>query len=92
MKVEPTTDQGTVSKIPKNLEETYKSELNNLDNMIIFIEFLKDFMSVLMHKRQFENLLEQLYILYSKMLDDYYNIEDKNINVDNFEEVDKVDN
>lgn len=59
-------------KIPKNLLEAYKRDLLNIDNIIIFAEFLKEFLSIILHKYQYENLVEDMYSLYSDMLDEFY--------------------
>jgi hypothetical protein len=55
----------------KNLHEAYKNDLELIDNIIIFTEFLKEFVSIILHKGQFENMVEEFYALYSDMLDDY---------------------
>lgn len=79
-------------KIPKNLEESYKKDIHNIDNLIIFIEFVKELTSIMLHKFQNENLVEDFYELYSKMLDDYYYNTDKlltnneNVIVENLED------
>lgn len=62
----------------KNLVNLYKQELINIDNLIIFIEFLKEFICVFSHKYKYENLVEEMFELYSNMLDDYYHNEKKN--------------
>jgi len=61
----------------KNLINLYKSEIMNIDNLIIFIEFLKEFISVFLHKYKYENLVEEMFDMYSNMLDGYYKNERK---------------
>ncbi len=63
----------------KNLINLYKIELNNIDNLIIFIEFLKEFISVFSHKYKYENLIEEMFDMYSNMLDEYYSTEKKDV-------------
>jgi len=74
--------QSSIEKITnKNLNNLYKQELINIDNLIIFLEFLKEFICVFSHKFKYENLVEEMFDLYSIMLDKYYNNEKKqNIN------------
>jgi hypothetical protein len=63
--------------IPKNLSksimEIYKRETSNIDNIIIFMEFLKEFLAIILQKFNFENLVEEIYELYSNLLNEYYN-------------------
>ena len=72
----------SVEKLPnKNLISLYNKEIYNLDNFIIFIEFLKEFICVFCHKYKYEQLIEEMFVLYSNMLDEYYNNTD-NVNLD----------
>jgi hypothetical protein len=66
-------------KFPQHLVEVYKKEETNLENIIILAEFLKEFTSVVLHKFQFENLIEEMYSLYSDMLDEVaYDVKENN--------------
>jgi len=56
-------------KIPPTFPEEYKKDIQICDNIIIFIEFLKDFVSIISHKFLFENTLDEMFDLYSTMLD-----------------------
>ena len=53
-----------LKKLSKNLQEAYKNDLELIDNIIIFTEFLKEFVSIILHKVQFENIVEEFYGLY----------------------------
>ncbi len=66
-------------KFPQHLIEIYRKEESNLENIIILAEFLKEFSSVILHKFQFENMIEEMYNLYSNMLDEVtYDIKENN--------------
>lgn len=97
-KIELGIISGQKVKLPKNLVEIYSKELEDVENIIIFIEFLKEFVCIFSHKDKFENLVEEMYGLYSNMLDEYYdqspqnddiNYEDENENEKN--EVKKIE-
>jgi hypothetical protein len=70
-------EKKNVKKLSKNLQEAYKNDLELIDNIIIFTEFLKEFVSIILHKVQFENIVEEFYGLYSQMLDDFNHVNDK---------------
>ena len=69
-----TGENKSFKKLSKNLQETYKNDLELIDNIIIFTEFLKEFVSIILHKVQFENIVEEFYGLYSQMLDDFNHV------------------
>ena len=54
------------------LKEAYFKDKNEVENTIIFAEFLKEFISIYLHKYKFESLIENLFGLYSKQLDESY--------------------
>lgn len=62
----------TVNKSKSMLQE-YKLDQSFLDNTIIYYEFLKDFISVMTQKFQFENIVDELFKQYSNKLEDYFN-------------------
>lgn len=66
----------------KNLISLYKEELLNIDNLIIFIEFLKEFICIFCHKYKYENQIEEMFELYSNMLDDFYTKENNMKHID----------
>jgi hypothetical protein len=60
-------------KLPTSFQKEYTSKLDKISNIILFNEFLKEFIAIIVHKFHFENLVENLYELYSSMLDSYTN-------------------
>jgi len=64
-------NDNTDVNIPKSQIDQTFSELDTVNNIIIFSEFLKEFISIIMHKFQFENTVENLFELYSLMLDEF---------------------
>lgn len=62
----------TLKQLPANLQKDYKLNFDAINNIIIFSEFLKEFISIIIHKFHFENIVENLYELYSNMLDNFY--------------------
>jgi hypothetical protein len=60
-------------KLPASYQQEYNSKLDTVSNIILFTEFLKEFIAIIVHKFHFENLVENLYELYSSMLDSYTN-------------------
>ena len=78
----------SLKSLPKILIEMYKSNSNNVNNIIIFAEFIKEFISIILHKFHLENTIENMYELYSKMLDQYYvQGEEQEVNIDNFDQL-----
>jgi hypothetical protein len=70
------------STLPANLLKEYKTNFDTINNIIIFTEFIKEFIAIIVHKFHFENIVENLYELYSNMLDNYYiNNEEQNSQV-----------
>lgn len=57
----------------KSLHQEYKNEQGFLDHTIIYYEFLKDFISIITQKFQFENIVDELFNQYSNKLEDYFN-------------------
>ena len=45
---------------------------NKVENIIILKEFIKEFLSSILHKPNLEHRIEQLFMMYSEGLDDYY--------------------
>ena len=58
----------------KALLNEYKNDYLFLDNSIIYYEYLKDFVSIMIQKHQFENIVDELYTQYSSKLEDFYNL------------------
>lgn len=54
------------------IEEQYQKIKKDFTNYIIFFEFLREFITTITHKYRFENLVEDIYGLYSNLLDDDY--------------------
>lgn len=65
---------GFLTTFEPSLESEYQKIKKDLINYIVFFEFLKEFITTFSHKHRFENLVEDIYGLYSNLLDDdYYN-------------------
>ncbi len=62
----------TINK-SKSLLQEYKGDQSFLDHTIIYFEFLKDFISIMTQKFQFENIVDELFKQYSNKLEDYFN-------------------
>jgi hypothetical protein len=62
----------TINK-SKSLQQEYKADQSFLDHTIIYFEFLKDFISIMTQKFQFENIVDELFKQYSNKLEDYFN-------------------
>lgn len=66
------SNTNTAKSLPANKLKEYNSQLNTVNNILIFTEFIKELISILIHKFHFENLVENMYELYSNMLDNFY--------------------
>jgi hypothetical protein len=85
-KIELGIIKGQQVKLPKYLLEIYNKELEYVENTIIFIEFLKEFVCIFSHKDKFETLVEEMFGIYSNLLDDYYDQNPHNNNENTFNE------
>lgn len=64
--------EGVMTAFEPHLESEYQKKKKDLVNYIVFFEFLKEFITTFSHKHRFENLVEDIYELYSNELDNYY--------------------
>jgi hypothetical protein len=80
-----------INTLTKSDIEQYESELPLINNINIFTEFLKEFISVVLHKFQFENVVENLFDLYSNLLNAHENNHEPDVNVDIADELDLND-
>ena len=62
----------TLKSLPPYKQKEYLTQLPTVNNILIFTEFIKELISILIHKFHFENLVENMYELYSNMLDNFY--------------------
>ena len=64
-------EKENIKKIGLNKE--YQKKYDNLKdtiyNLIIFAEFIKQFLSIIIHKKSFEKIVQNLFGMYSEMLD-----------------------
>jgi hypothetical protein len=69
-----TTTTTNKPSLSKEYQEKYDKMKETTTNLIILSEFIKQFFSILIHKQSFEHTIQNLFGMYSNMLDqNYYN-------------------
>ena len=53
----------------KEYQKKYSEHKNTIYNLIILAEFIKQFLSIIIHKKSFEQIIQNLFGMYSEMLD-----------------------
>lgn len=64
--------EGKAGELGKKQMEAFGRVRDEVENVVILGEFVKEFVSMLTHRNRFEGTIEELFTLYSLMLDDYY--------------------